>query len=170
MVLKKTRERPQPLRRLAPAVRENWNRAVLRCLEPDPGKRYQAARELLVDLESRSSRLRLFRRFLRQRRRWIRGTGAAAAVVLLAWLGWWLWPAHPGAEARLAWESGAWALQAGEPILAAGRLEQASAGHRLPAIVHAQLAQAWLEAGFAARARKELCTVSMAQNVVARQA
>src|SRR5213594_3602731 len=58
MVVKKTRERPPPMRKLAPAVRENWNRAVLRCLEPDPGKRYQTARELLADLESRSSRLR----------------------------------------------------------------------------------------------------------------
>src|SRR5439155_847576 len=99
--------------RLAPAVRENWNRAVLRCLEPDPGKRYQAARELLVDLESRSSQLRLFRRFLRQRRRWVRGTGAAAAVVLLAWLGWWLWPAHAGAVAAARAHGPAGGVRAG---------------------------------------------------------
>jgi tetratricopeptide (TPR) repeat protein len=47
-------------------------------------------------------------------------------------------------------------LQAGEPVYAARRLEHALAQHRLPVVVHAYLALAWHDLGFADKARAEL--------------
>jgi tetratricopeptide (TPR) repeat protein len=54
------------------------------------------------------------------------------------------------------WQQGVYDLQAGEPVAAARRLEQAIAQHRLPPVAHAYLAWAWHELGFTAKAETEL--------------
>ncbi len=156
MAVKKTQERPLAPDRLAPALRPTWSAAILKCLEPDPKRRFADVREIVAYLETRSSE-RLWWRLLRRRH-----TGklklAVAAMVLgaIAIAGWWLWPPEPRAEAVADWERGVYDLQAGEPMQAARRLERAIAQHRLPAVAHAYLALAWHELGFDDKARTEL--------------
>jgi len=156
MALRKTREQPPSMKTLSPSLRKNWNRAVLRCLQPEAKNRYAKAREVLEDLEVRSSTVLMWRRFVRQKRTYLKNAAVAAAIGLVAWLGWWLWPAKPALEAERTWQAGVLALHMNEPILAASRLEDAMEKSRLPVIAHAQLAQAWFDAGFRHRAEREL--------------
>ncbi len=54
MIVKRTLEKAPPPITLDPDVPEHMNRVVVRCLETEPDLRYQNAREILQDLESRS--------------------------------------------------------------------------------------------------------------------
>jgi eukaryotic-like serine/threonine-protein kinase len=51
VAVKQKTEAPQSPRTLNPQVPEDLSRAILRCLEKDPGQRYQTAEEVLADLD-----------------------------------------------------------------------------------------------------------------------
>jgi serine/threonine-protein kinase len=68
-----------PPRRLAPDLNPRWERAILRCLELNPARRYPHARELLSDLEGRERKARIARRT------------AVAAVLLASCAAAWWW-------------------------------------------------------------------------------
>ena len=156
MAVKKTRERPLRPEILAPALRPTWSRAILRCLEADPKRRFTDVREILTHLETRS-RGRLWWRLLPRRHSGkLKLAVAATGLAAIAAVAWWLWPPEPRSEAAVDWERGVFDLQAGEPVQAARRLERALAQHRLPVVAHAYLALAWHELGFDDRARSEL--------------
>ena len=157
MAVKKTTVRPVAPETLAPALRPNWSAALLRCLQPDPKKRFGDVRDILMYLETRS-RARLWRRVVWRRHQGkVKLLAVLAGVAVLASLGWWLlWPAQPRSAALEDWQRGVYDLQAGEPRQAALRLEQALARHRLPAVAHAYLAIAWHGMGFDDRARSQL--------------
>lgn len=153
MAMNKLHATPPSLRRLAPDIRPNWERTIRRCLEPEPSRRFADVRAVLAGLEVRSRRTALYRRVMRRRQGIMRGLAAALLLCLVATAAWRWWPVTPTAAARADWESGVTALHAGEALTAAGRLEDAVARHRLPALARSQLAMAWLQAGFPARAQ-----------------
>jgi tetratricopeptide (TPR) repeat protein/predicted Ser/Thr protein kinase len=54
IMLKRAQEIPRPPRVLDPAIPEDFNRVVMKCLEIDAAQRFQTAREILEGLESRT--------------------------------------------------------------------------------------------------------------------
>ena len=155
MAVKKTSERPVAPETLAPTLRTTWSRAILKCLEAEPKRRFHDVREILTYLDTRS-RGQLWRKLLRRRHsRKLKLAGGAIGLAAIAAAVWWLLPPEPHAEAVLDWERGVFDLQAGEPVEAARRLEQAIAHHRLPAVAHAYLALAWHELRFDEKALAE---------------
>lgn len=159
MAVRKARERPRSPASLAPTLRPNWTATILWCLDPVPRRRPAGAREVLASLDSRSRAKRWLRIARRPRYRWLRGAAAMVlAGALLAGL-YRLLPVRPDTASIEVWQQGVWALHAGEPVVAARRLEQAIGQGRLPVEARAHLAQAWVELGFADRAARELNAV-----------
>jgi tetratricopeptide (TPR) repeat protein len=156
MAVKKSREPPVAPESLSPALRRTWSAAILKCMAAEPGRRFADVREVLTHLETRTRRGLWWKLIRRRHRRLLRIGAAVAGVMVVMVLARWLWPAEPGAEAVADWQQGVYDLQAGEPVAAARRLEQALAQHRLPPVAHAYLAWAWHELGFAAKAEAEL--------------
>jgi serine/threonine-protein kinase len=156
MAVKKSREPPVAPESLSPALRRTWSAAILKCMAPEPGRRFADVRQVLTHLETRTRRGLWWKLMRRRRRRLLRiaavSAGAAVGVVLALWL----WPTEPGAEAVADWQEGVYDLQAGEPVAAARRLERAISQHRLPPVAHAYLAWAWHELGFNDKAEAEL--------------
>ncbi len=164
MAVRKIRGRPSSPVALAPGLSPAWARAILRCLEPDPRKRFRHVSDLLVALEARSVASQRWRLMRRAGSRWVGtwtparfglacATLAAVAVLATAWL--W-WRSEPSVAAQRAWANGLESLLAGEPALAARLLEAAAAEHRLPARAPVDLALAWHRSGFAVRAHAAL--------------
>ncbi|MGA8027102.1 MAG: protein kinase [Bryobacteraceae bacterium] len=56
-VLKRTQERAKPLELVDPALPKRLCRIVMRCLEPDPARRYQTANDVLNDLNASDEQL-----------------------------------------------------------------------------------------------------------------
>jgi tetratricopeptide (TPR) repeat protein len=156
MAVKKSREPPVAPESLSPALRRTWSAAILKCMAAQPGRRFADVREVLTHLETRTRRGLWWKLIRRRHRRLLRIGAAVAGVVAVLVLARWLWPAEPGAQAVADWQQGVYDLQAGEPVAAARRLEQALAQHRLPPVAHGYLAWAWHELGFAAKAEAEL--------------
>jgi tetratricopeptide (TPR) repeat protein len=156
MAVKKTREPPVAPESLSPALRRTWSAAILKCMAAEPGRRFADVREVLTHLETRTRRGLWWKLIRRRHRRLLRIAAATAGLAGILVLARWLWPAEPGAQAVADWQQGVYDLQAGEPLAAARRLEQAIAQHRLPPVAHAYLAWAWHELGFAGKAEAEL--------------
>lgn len=154
MAVRKTRERPASPRRFAPGLRVNWDRAVLRCLDPVPSRRFGDVREVLEQLESRQPGWRIALRALKQRMpaRALRWPVAALGVAVLAWF---FWPRTPSPETVRQWDAGVFALQAGEPLAAMQQWEKVTA-RPLPPRAPVDRALAWHAMGFPARAQAEL--------------
>jgi tetratricopeptide (TPR) repeat protein len=156
MAVKKTRERPVAPEKLAHALRPTWSDAILKCLETDPKRRFRDVREILTHLATRSPGHLWFRLLRRRHGGKLKLVTGAVGLAAIAALAWWLLPPEPRSEAVLDWERGVFDLQAGEPVEAARRLEQALKQHRLPAVAHAYLALAWHDLGFNEKAEAEL--------------
>jgi hypothetical protein len=165
MAVRKTRERPASPRRYAPALRPHWEQTILRCLEPDPARRFDNVNELLLRLSSRTDRRELQRRvFLRAiQQRWQSRTWRAAASIALAaviaFIAWTLWPRPITAIERANWEHGLFALHAGEPLEAIRHWEKYKDAPR-PERAPIDTALAWDALGFADRAQQELARFS----------
>ena len=159
LAVRKTREVPAAPTQLAPALRQSWERSILRCLQPDPRRRFAGVCEILTGLESRSTAAvtwKLARRALWRHAR----TGklaAAAAVAVLAIFAWSSWPPTPSSADLEHWERGIFSLHAGEPMLAAQRWE---ASPDTVARTHVDLALAWQQLKLPGRARQSLAEVS----------
>ncbi len=156
MAVKKSREPPVAPESLSPALRRTWSAAILKCMAAEPGRRFADVREVLTHLETRTRRGLWWKLMRRRHGRLLRMGAAVAGFAVVLVLARWLWPAEPGAQAVADWQQGVYDLQAGEPVAAARRLEQAIAQHRLPPVAHAYLAWAWHELGFTAKATAEL--------------
>lgn len=164
MAVRKTTTRPESPAALAPGIRKSWALAVMRCLEPDPKRRFREVGDLLAALEARSvnaQRWSLLRR--RSARFASRVTPArfgwamaALAMVAAITFGWFWRREAPTPNGWQAWERGISSLWAGEPVLAARLLEAAAAVDRLPDRAALDLALAWHRAGFTSRTRAAL--------------
>jgi len=98
---------PQSPRRVAPDLDPHWERAILRCLEREPEKRYPAAGDVAAALRDPaprvSSRLPLV------------AAGGAAVLVAGAGAAWW-WAAHRPAPATSAAVTAAPAASSGRAV------------------------------------------------------
>ena len=108
---------PRLPREINPAIPEHYQAVVLKCLQKDPGKRYQNAPELVEDLERiKAGNLSItavfsakygtgaddaMRRYLGRGRRWVAPTVAALVLVSASAIGglWW-WQNDAGARAE----------------------------------------------------------------------
>jgi Flp pilus assembly protein TadD/TolB-like protein len=79
LAVRKLRHAPRPPRELVPDLDPRWEAAILRCLDVDPGRRFQLARDLVDELERGPTRRRA------------RAIGAAAlataGVAAATWIG-----------------------------------------------------------------------------------
>jgi serine/threonine protein kinase/tetratricopeptide (TPR) repeat protein len=125
-MVRRIAETPAGPRSIDPAIPEAVDRIVRRCLEPDPGARYQTTQDLVADLE----RLDPEGNPLPETKRLTRRHAIAAVAVVIALLGatWWLArtpvarPAHEPVSVLIAdFENGT-----GDPVFQ-GSLEQALA-------------------------------------------
>ncbi|MBY0505436.1 MAG: protein kinase [Bryobacteraceae bacterium] len=161
MAVRKTQGKPRTPAVFAPGLRPGWARAILRCLEPDPRRRFRSVGDLLAALEARSvagQSWRLAKRWGARAVRWWRPgrVVAALAVALVLAVGWGWWRPAPTARGRQVWEQGLASLQAGYPVLAAQWFEKGLAEERLPERAALDLALAWHRAGFPQRAQSAL--------------
>ena len=162
MAVQKTREEPRSARLYAPSLRPTWEKAIRRCLEAQPGKRFASVRDVLGALDTRSARAWQWKLVKRNLARWTRQkglvfAGATALACCLAVLAWRNWPVSPDPPQLLAWERSIMSLQAGEPLTAIRLLESdPAAQRRWPVRWHVDLALSWHELGFSERARAQL--------------
>lgn len=164
VAVRKTKEAPPSPRRYAPALRGNWEAAILRCLQPEAKQRFSDVRQVLEELEA-GTRGRAWRqRTWRQVRRWAalpRVRMAAMAMVSLAvvvGLGI-LVLGRPAPEMVARWEQGVMHLQAGEALAALQSWERAGAPSwmgKQPLRAAADRALAWHLVGMPARANAAL--------------
>ncbi|MBV9611205.1 MAG: protein kinase [Acidobacteriaceae bacterium] len=82
-------ERPKDPRLFNPAISERLSKVVLRCLEREPERRYQSAREVLVDLQRLSKP-----DVVTGTRRFSKWAYAAVAVAVIVAMGAYLWTRH----------------------------------------------------------------------------
>ncbi len=58
LMYQRVKEKPENPRKLNPEVPEYFERIIMRCLEVDPARRYQSARDILTDLDAQRARSR----------------------------------------------------------------------------------------------------------------
>jgi outer membrane protein assembly factor BamB/predicted Ser/Thr protein kinase len=120
---------PTPIRQLVRGVPRDLETIVMKCLSKDPGERYNAANDLAGDLRAqldgrpirarRANPIELARRWIKQHRRSVSLTAAAAAVTLVVTLltlfGW---------SGYAAWQQASLRLDAVSPPLVAELLDE----------------------------------------------
>jgi Tol biopolymer transport system component/predicted Ser/Thr protein kinase len=94
------RSTPQPVRALQPLTPAGLDDVVQTCLEKDPDKRWQSAREITHALTWSSSKTPSGERATRPHYLW-QGLTALSALVALGLAGWVFWPKAPGVVTRL---------------------------------------------------------------------
>jgi predicted Ser/Thr protein kinase len=96
------KDQPKPLSELQPLSPPALERVVATCLEKDPDKRWQSAREVKHALEWISSEAPARASApAAPARRWLWPSVAAIAIVIAGVTAWVLWPKHPPAPARV---------------------------------------------------------------------
>jgi serine/threonine protein kinase len=142
---------------LQPSLPRRFDRIIARCLQFDPGRRYQSAEELARDLRRCSSPLLSIPSLIPARKVLV----AAAALTLLFFTSFFVWKyarADRPIDARaLTWyEQGVSALREGAYVKATGELQQAVNIEGPFALAHARLAEAWSELDYTGTAQREM--------------
>ena len=158
-ILRSRQTVPSP-RSFAADLDEKWERAIMRALEPEPGRRYKHPREFVEDIRGDTGRMTLRLPTVTRRR------ALAAAVVVLAtvvgFLGWRRWQSagdRPPAEAVALYRRGADDLHAGAYFAASRAFERAVAVAPRYALAHARLAEASVELDLTDKASQEMLVV-----------
>jgi Tol biopolymer transport system component len=94
-----TRDEPEAVQQAAPGTPVELGRIIERCLRKDPGRRFQAANDLRIELEEMQEELG--RGQQRGSRRWLPWAGAAAAAVALGVAIWVYWGSGRSPDAEL---------------------------------------------------------------------
>jgi tetratricopeptide (TPR) repeat protein len=85
VMYQRVKQAPKKPRELRADLPEYLERIILRCLERDPKRRYQSAREILADLEAQRAPTRTLQISLpRSRRGWMATAGVVVALVAVA--------------------------------------------------------------------------------------
>jgi tetratricopeptide (TPR) repeat protein len=146
---------------LAPGIRLNWSKTILRCLDPNPKKRFSRVGAVLEGLETRGTmelQWKLLRRQVQRYPRW-RQWGAVGAVLLL-FVGAMLWRAWPGGQVERQWQEAIYSLQSDEAWTALRQMEEVSRSRPLGQVEKAQESMAWWAAGLPEKARTRFTETS----------
>ena len=133
-----------------------WTRAVQRALDPDPGRRFAHASDIVAALEGRSPGNGRGLTISRRNTAWI---GVAGTTLLAGTIGWRSWGSRrilPSAEASQYYQLGIDDIYAAAYFAATKALQQAVKLAPHFSLAHARLAQAWMELEESDKAGREM--------------
>lgn len=143
-----------------PSVREPWDPAFARALDPDPTRRFTTCTAFVDALSGRSQSVTLSLPHL-SRRKWA-GVIAVAVILLaspFAWFAWQRAKARPTPEAEALYRQGLADLHAGAWFAATKALGQAVVFSPQFTLAHARLAEAWINLDLTEKATQEMLVV-----------
>ncbi|MBZ5624377.1 MAG: protein kinase [Acidobacteriia bacterium] len=143
---------PSP-KSLVPDLDPNWERAILRALDPEPARRFGRTSEFVGALKGEAAVTVSLP--VMTRRRWIAAVVVVVAVIA-GWVGWRHARNQPSPEALRWYETGASALRDATYFRAARALERAVSLDPGFALAHARLAEAWNELDDSEKAKEEM--------------
>jgi serine/threonine protein kinase len=146
---------PLPPSSLRPRIPGQCDRIIERCLEYDPEKRFQSAKEVAKALRAGPANIQN----LKKDRPWILWFASAAVLGLVAGSVFFFWQSRqyyrPKPEALRWYDSGVAALREGNNVKATRSLQQAIAQDNHFVMAHARLAEAWANLDFDGNAQRE---------------
>jgi serine/threonine protein kinase/Tfp pilus assembly protein PilF len=146
---------PLPPSSLRPKVPGQCDRVIERCLEYDPEKRFQSAKEVAKALRAGPANIQN----LKRDRPWILWFASAAVLGLVAGSVFFFWQSRqyyrPKPEALRWYDTGLAALREGNNVKATRSLQQAIAQDNHFVMAHARLAEAWANLDFDGNAQRE---------------
>jgi tetratricopeptide (TPR) repeat protein len=153
-------KQPLPPSALRSRVPGQCDRIIERCLEYDPEKRFQSAKEVAKALRAGPANLEN----LKRDRPWILWFASATLLGLIAGTGFYFWQARqyyrPSPEALRWYDTGLAALREGNNVKATRSLQQAIAQDNHFVMAHARLAEAWANLDFDGNAQREFLLAS----------
>jgi serine/threonine protein kinase/Tfp pilus assembly protein PilF len=136
------------------------DRVIERCLEYDPEKRFQSAKEVAKALRAGPANIEN----LKKDRPWVLWFASAAVLGLVAGSIFYFWQTRqyyrPSPEALRWYNSGLVALREGNNVKATRSLQQAIAQDNHFVMAHARLAEAWANLDFDGNAQREFLLAS----------
>jgi serine/threonine protein kinase/Tfp pilus assembly protein PilF len=148
-------KQPLPPSSLRSRVPGQCDRIIERCLEYEPEKRFQSAKEVAKALRAGPANLEN----LKRDRPWILWFASATLLGLIAGTVVYFWQArqyyHPSPEALRWYDTGLAALREGNNVKATRSLQQAIAQDNHFVMAHARLAEAWANLDFDGNAQRE---------------
>jgi serine/threonine protein kinase len=148
-------KQPLPPSSLRSRVPGQCDRIIERCLEYEPEKRFQSAKEVAKALRAGPANLEN----LKRDRPWILWFASATLMGLIAGTVVYFWQArqyyHPSPEALRWYDTGLAALREGNNVKATRSLQQAIAQDNHFVMAHARLAEAWANLDFDGTAQRE---------------
>lgn len=151
---------PLPPSSLRPKVPGQCDRVIERCLEYDPEKRFQSAKEVAKALRAGPANIQN----LKKDRPWVLWFASAAVLGLVAGSVFFFWQSRqyyrPKPEALRWYDAGVAALREGNNVKATRSLQQAVAQDNHFVMAHARLAEAWANLDFDGNAQREFLLVT----------
>jgi serine/threonine protein kinase len=151
---------PQLPSSLRPKIPGQCDRIIARCLEYDPEKRFQSAKEVAKALRAGPANIEN----LKRDRPWVLWFASAMVLGLVAGSTFFFWQSRqyyrPSPEALRWYNSGLSALREGNNVKATRSLQQAVAQDDHFVMAHARLAEAWGNLDFDDNAQREFLLAS----------
>jgi serine/threonine protein kinase len=151
---------PLPPSSLRPKVPGQCDRVIERCLEYDPERRFQSAKEVAKALRAGPANIQN----LKKDRPWVLWFASAAVLGLVAGSIFFFWQSRqyyrPNPEALRWYNNGVAALREGNNVKATRSLQQAVAQDNHFVMAHARLAEAWSNLDFDDNAQREFLLAS----------
>jgi len=139
-----------------PRIPAQCDRVIERCLEYDPEKRFQSARDVAKALSAGPANIEN----LKKDRPWVLWFAFALMLGLVAGSAFFFWQSRqyyrPSVEALRWYDDGVAALREGNNVKATRALQQAISQDNHFVMAHARLAEAWANLDFDGNAQREL--------------
>jgi serine/threonine protein kinase len=151
---------PQLPSSLRPKVPGQCDRIIERCLEYDPEKRFQSAKEVAKALRAGPANIEN----LKKDRPWVLWLASAVVLGLIAGSTFFFWQSRqyyrPSAEALRWYDTGVASLREGNNVKATRSLQEAVSQDSHFVMAHARLAEAWANLDFDGNAQREFLLAS----------
>jgi len=150
---------------LAPDLDSRWGNAILRALDPDPGRRFAEVREFPKALRGEPVSVTVALPSLTRRK--ALAAGCAVAALTAGGFGWRTWRQHrnqPSPEAARLYQQGVDDIHAGAYFAATNALDQAVRLAPGFAPARARLAESWLELDLPEKAGREFLPIRRQDN------